>query len=76
MISSLCCEDKFSTCHGTGSTNLDKNRLVEIPPRGGEPPDGGIDKDSVSTLNATPPTKNATYVACKLHMHEGQSEPA
>jgi len=35
---------------GTVITNPDKNRLVEIPPRIGEPPD---DKDSVSTLNAT-----------------------
>ena len=30
---------------GTAMTNLDKKRLVEIFPRNGEPPDGGIGRD-------------------------------
>jgi len=48
---------------GSVMTNPDKKRLVEIPPRSGEPPDGGIDIDSVSTLNATTSSKE-----CNIRM--------
>jgi len=49
---------------GSVMTNPDKKRLVEIPPRSGEPPDGGIDIDSVSTLNATTSSKE-----CNICLH-------
>ena len=46
---------------GTVMTKPDKNKLVDIPPRSSEPPDGRMDIDSVSTSNATTSSKkNAT----------------
>ena len=53
LVSSLCYETHFlhvmrrkpRLYDGTAMTNLDKKRLVEIFPRNGEPPDGGIGRD-------------------------------
>ena len=42
---------------GTVMTKPDKNKLVDIPPRSSEPPDGRMDIDSVSTSNATTSSK-------------------
>jgi len=45
MIRKPCLHD------GTDMMDADKNRLVEIPPSSGEPPESWIGKDLVSTLN-------------------------
>ena len=44
--------------------NPDKNRLVEIPPRSGEPPDGGFDIGTVSTSNEAKDLIWVLYANC------------
>jgi len=46
---------------GTVTTNLDKNRLVEIPPSGGKTPDHGL------TESASNPTISSKE--CTIHLH-------
>jgi len=50
---------------GTITTTLDKNRLVEIPPRSGEPPDNELTK---ALWMQSSPAKNATCICmCTVH---------
>ena len=52
-----------------------KNRLVEIPPRSGEPPEGRIDTDSVSTSNASTSSKEYMCLHVNCACARGITEP-
>ena len=49
---------------GIVTIDLEKNRLVEIPLIGSEPPDDGLTADSVNISNAAITSEKITTCAC------------